>query len=344
MLFKNKKLFIFLVIIVGIIIICFLWLNYRNVKDRWLNIHGECLGEDEIADYPIDESYAKELKYPMFPLSINIKDKKTNEIKFSFKIDNVSKATNALEMYKCNIYVIKVFNFDDIKGVPLPNYTTELWRYGYNGKGIKLLTLFKKEGDLENYTQSFRVSPDEKYIVLEKGYLGQEDYSLVIKDLKTKENVFVLSANSISKKYPNIVGVFDLLNWSDNNRYFWGSISEGAYVNGYFRIDTQNWKTDIFEAPDGAMGGSDLNINTGYLTIQPGQVWTGFSDIEEELKAQYKKEGKKSSLYIYNLFTKKKLLVAETEEPLWWFEAKWISDTELEYKMPNGEKMIYKLK
>ena len=42
------------------------------------------------------------------------------------------------------------------------------------------------------------------------------------------------------------------------------------------------------------MGGSPLNINTGYLPIQPGQVWTGDYQLTQELKEQYKKEGKNS--------------------------------------------------
>lgn len=341
---KNKKLFVFLVIVITVIIAGFWWFNYRQKEVMRSNVHDECLRENEKADYSIDESYAKELKYPKFPLSINIKDKNTNEVKFNFKIDKVSKAANALEVYNCSIYVIRVFNFDDAKGLPLSNYITELWRYDYNGEGTRLLTLFKKNGDPENYSQGFRVSPDEKYIVLERGYLGKENYALVIKDLETKEDVFTLLASSISTKHPNVVGVFDMLKWSDDSRYFWGSISDGAYVNGYFRIDTQNWKTDIFEVSDGAMGGSDLNINTGYITIQPGQIWTGDAQMDEDLKEQYRNEGKKSSLYIYNLFTKEKILVVETDEPLWWFESEWLSDTELQYKMPNNEKKIYKLK
>jgi len=343
MLFKNKKLLVGLIIIIAIIAV-FWQINYQRKEKTNSGFRNECLKENEEASYEIKEK-KRSLGDSEAVATIFIKDKNMNIIKRSFKIDNVWRVADPIEIHKCGVYVIRLFNYDPNKTKQDIGYRDEIWRYNYGGSGTSFILLSEKPKEFVSYySPIFRVSPDEKYIVLEKGYLGQEDYSLVIKDLKTKENVFVLSANSISKKYPNIVGVFDLLNWSDDNRYFWGSISEGAYVNGYFRIDTQNWKTDIFEAPDGAMGGSDLNINTGYLTIQPGQVWTGFSDIEEELKAQYKKEGKKSSLYIYNLFTKEKLLVAETEEPLWWFEAKWISDTELEYELPTGEKEIYKIK
>lgn len=51
-----------------------------------------------------------------------------------------------------------------------------------------------------------------------------------------------------------------------------------------------------------------------------------------------------TELYIENLFIKERRFIASTTEPLWYFKPIWISDTELEYELPSGEKKIYKIK
>lgn len=302
----------------------------------------ECLGEKRDASYKIEEKES-----PLADLIITVKDKFTKEYLFSFKVDNIFKNYHPIELHQCGIYVIKEFNFDFKKFKPLLGFSVELWKYQYNGNGEKILILAGENEHNEAmvyYSYDFRIDNSEKYLALEKGYLGKEDYSLVIKDLNTQKDIFVLLAEEIFKQYPNIAGNFGLDQWTKDSRYFWGDIFDGAYVNGYFRIDTQNWKVDIYEAPDGAMGGSPLNINTGYLPIQPGQVWTGDYQLTEELKEQYKKESKKFELYLYNLFTKEKTFIETTDEPLFWFKPKWLSDTELEYELPNGEKKVYQIK
>ncbi|MBI5147584.1 MAG: hypothetical protein HZA37_00305, partial [Parcubacteria group bacterium] len=167
---------------------------------------------------------------------------------------------------------------------------------------------------------------------------------LVIKDLNTKEDIFVLSAKSIFEQYSNVVGNFGLDKWTDDGRYFWGDISDGAYVNGFFRIDTQNWKTDIFEAPQDVLGGDALNIENGYITVHPGNTWFGFTDLTQEEKEKRRKQGMGTELYIENLFTKKRQFVVKIDEPLYYFKPQWLSDTELEYELPTGEKKIYEIK
>src|SRR3989344_4023791 len=49
----------------------------------------ECLGGDEFADYPINPKYAEELKVPPNPLIISVRDKVTQEGKFSFQIEGI---------------------------------------------------------------------------------------------------------------------------------------------------------------------------------------------------------------------------------------------------------------
>ncbi len=292
-------------------------------------ILSKCLNENFDASYKIDE---KEI--PLADIIIYITDKNIGKEISSFRIDNIFKTSTSIELHRCGIYVIKFFNYDPKISKQKSEFNVEFWKYYYNGKGTKLLLS-------EDFSYDFRIDPEEKYIVLEKGYLSKDDYALIIKDLNTKEDIFTFSAASIFKQYPNVVGNFNMQEWTKDSRYFWGDIFDGAYVNGYFRIDTQNWKADVYEAPDGAMGGFPLNVNTGYVPIQPGQVWTGDYQLTEELKEQYKKEGKKSELYLYNLFTKEKIQIETSNEPLFYFEPKWLSDNELEYELPTGEKKVY---
>ncbi len=327
-------------ILIVVIVACFViggiliyqWWESREEKVARSN----CLAEDEVAGYKIDKKGTARGIAKIF-----IKDQESIVEKFSFQIDNTSNVSHAIEMYKCNIYVIRIFNYDDKRGTPLPNYRTELWRFRYDESGEKLLDLFENEKAPDNYGQSFRIDSSEIYVVLERDYLGHPNFALVIKDLKTKEDVFVFPINEIVVKYPSIVGSLRLRNWTKNNHYFWADIFMGANVLGFFRIDTTNWNLELFETPEGVGGGDALNIEKGYVTRHPGHVWTGVHELTEQIKQEWREQGKVSSLYLYNLFTKEETLIATTEEPLWFFKPKWISDTELEYELPNGEKKVY---
>lgn len=341
----TLQLLVLLTIIVGVIYYFFFYqrekIESKKISEQSTFLN-QCLDGDKVASYKIEEKES-----PLVDMTIYINDKNTERELFSFKIDNLFKTSTSIELHKCGIYVIKEFNFDFKNFKPLPGFSVELWRYQYNAIGKKFLELAGeniegKAGVYYNY--DFRVSPNEKYIVLEKGYLGKEGYSLVIKNLKTKEDVFTLSADSISKQYPNLVGNFNMREWSGDGRYFWGDIFDGAYVNGYFRIDTTNWKADIFEAPGGAMGGDVLNPNTGYVTVHPGNVWLGFAELTEEEKEKRREKGIGTEFYIHNLITGKRYFVDKTDEPLWYFQPRWISDTELEYYLPSEEKRGFVIK
>src|SRR3989344_3883790 len=310
-----------------------------------------CLSDSEQADFKIKRlgEYPSD-DYDRGFIEIAIKRINTNQEISKFKIDNIINPSHyhLIELHKCDVYVIREFNYNFQTRCSTPNYSSGLWKYDYQQDyKIEILKFNYTNNNGEYisfYNDDFRIDSFEKYLVLEKGYLGKDDYAIVVKDLKTKEDVFILSAKSIFEQYPNIIGDFDMLEWSKDGRYFWGNISDGAYVNAYFRIDTTNWKADIFEAPDGAIGGMPLNVNTGYVSIQPGLAWTGDAELTRELKEKEKKEGRKSFLYLYNLFTKEKILIETTDEPQFFFKPKWFSDTELEYELPIGENKIYKIK
>lgn len=351
----NKRI---LVIIFSLIIILFIglgiyWLyflpkdyEYQNNTKR---VGNACLGDDEIVDYsaPGKDQKQQEANKGYFatsPATIYIKDKITGIDKYSFQITNNSEGLFTLQLFKCNIYVVRMFNYDPKKTKQDIGYKEELWKYDYSGRGESLFLLAEKPKEfISYYSSTFRIDPSEKYLVLEKGYLGKEDYSLIVKDLNTKKDVFILSAKSIFEQYPNIIGDFDILEWSKDGRYFWGNISETAYVNGFFRIDAQNWKADIFESPRDVLGGDALNVENGWITVHPGNVWYGFADMTEEEKEKRRKQGIGTELYIQNLITGERKFVVKTDEPLWYFKPKWISDAELQYKLLTGETKIYEI-
>ncbi len=279
-------------------------------------------------------------------LIIFVNNKLIDEEVFSFKIGNVYRTSPRAELHKCGVYTIRVFNYDRKKSKQEPGFKVEIWKYQYDGKGYPFFLLSeKKETGLTvgDYSYAFRVSPNEKYLILEKSYLGKDDYSLVIKDLNTKQDIFVLPAKEIVKQYPNLTGGFDMRDWTKDSRYFWGDIFDGADVLAIFRIDSTAWKREIFEVSPYTMGGTALNPEYGYITYDDGPPWTGDMDFDEINKEKWLKEGKKLNFYLYNLFTKENILLITVDDPLWNFKPQWLSDTEIEYELPTGEKKIYEI-
>ncbi|HUV81234.1 MAG TPA: hypothetical protein VMW21_01800, partial [Patescibacteria group bacterium] len=304
--------------------------NYFNqLKGKHEEISSDpCLADNEWVDYKIDEK-----KNAPSSAIVSIKEKNTNKQIFEFQIENIY-PNRYHEVHKCGIYLVREFNFDYKKGKPLPDFRMEVWWYRYDGSGEKLVE--------EN---AFRVDPEENFLAIIQNYAGHSDYALVLKDLisANKEDVFTLPLEYITDRYPSLEGTISLIGWTKDSRYFWGGTFIAAYTLGFFRIDTTNWRAEIFPVPEGVLGGSALNIEKGYVTLHPGYIWIGIQEDYEQAKKEWQEQRKISSIYLYNLFTKEQILLATTSEPLWFFNPKWLSDNELEYELPTGEKKIYKI-
>ena len=302
-----------------------------------------CLADDEIASYLLSKEYPSEAKVPQSPIVIQVADKDTGKEKFSFQIDDTESVHHhSVELHECWVYVMRTFNYDPKKSKQDPGYKKELWKYDYNGDGKMIVLLAEKPKEfISYYSYDFRVDSTEKYIVLEKGYLGKDDYALVIKNLETKEDIFVLPIKEITDKYPDIAGSVRLNEWTDNGRYFWFDLHIGAMRLGFVRVDTATWKTDIFPAPENALGGDALNFDTGYVTSHLGYIYFGVYELEQEEKEERRKKGIGTELYVESLITGERYFVDKTEEPLWFFKPKWISETELEYYLPSEEKKVF---
>lgn len=336
---KIITLTIFLLILSSLIIwtVYFCLIKNPSPEKQLEKLNQEyCLADDEIANY---------VEKIEMPVVISIKDKETKEEKYSFQIENADlKHYHPMELHRCGVYITRKFNYDYKKSKQDPGYREELWKYNYNGNGEMIILLTEKPKEyISYYSNDFRIDLAEKYIVFKHGYLGKDDYALIIKNLKTKEDMFVFSIQEMIDKYPNLVGSIRLDSWSDDGRYFWFDTHAGAMRLGFVRIDTLNWKTDIFPAPENVMGGDALNFNTGHVTVHPYNKWYGVYEIEQVEKEKMRKEGIGSEIYIESLITGKRHFVDKTDEPLWFFKPKWISKIELEYYLFSGEKKIYKI-
>ena len=329
----KKKFVIILILILLILTAIVYYFFYYNSK--------RCLDENEKVSYKGEEK-----ENTLVDITVFINDKITEKELSSFKISDVYKNYHPIELHTCGIYVIKFFNYTPKKSKQESGFRAEIWKYQYNGQGNNLLLLWKKNKDgstTGDFSPDFRVDPNEHYVVLLKGYFGSSDYAIIIKDLKTLKDVFSLPMTEIEKQKPELAQDIVFENWTKDSRYFWANTHAGANTLGFIRIDTQTWKFDLLSAPADVLGGDALNIENGYITIHPGNVWYGIDEPTNEEIARRKKQGIGTELYVENLFSGKRYLVDKTDEPLWYFKPQWISDTELQYEMPNGEKRIYKI-
>ena len=297
--------------------------------------HNPCLSDNEYADYSIDEKYAKEIKIPTVPVTIFVKDKLSNEVKSSFVIENL---IPLVRMYKCGIYMVREFN------KRVPDSRSELWKYNYSGKGTMVLTLAlfrdkKPIGAL--YGTSLAIDPQEKYIVLERGYLGSQDYAAVIKELRTLMDVFVLTLEDVKKMNPAVEpGIIGLGKWSDDSKFVWGTIFNGPVDTAYLRVDIGSWKTDVFLPPPNLSGEQALNTD-GYIAYTDFTTFYGIDSIAEEAFTEFRKEGRQKHLYLYNFFIKENKLIAAVSDPEWYFKPRWLSNSVLQYMLPPGATSTY---
>ena len=336
---KNTNILFILSMLGALVIIIFVSTTWFLPNDSEpTETEWRCLGEDEVASY---EKNKKENE--VSTATIFVKDKETGEEKYNFEIKlPLPNHYHPIELHKCGVYATRDFGYDYIKRETLDNYSFEFWQYDYSGVGKKIIFL---SGPIsgQGFGSDFRVSPSEQYVVLERGYGGSDDYALIIKDLNIIEDVFIIPAQEMFKRNPNTTGTLGFIEWTKDSRYFWGDIFMGAYTSGYFRIDMENKTYELFEALEGQMGGDQLNTETGWVTNHSGLFWTGIHEFTEQLKEEMREDGVGTKLYIYNLFTKEKILIYETNEPGWYTKPWWISDTELRYETFEGETRIYKL-
>lgn len=133
---------------------------------------------------------------------------------------------------------MRQFNYDYEGDIPLPNYTTELWRYNYTSRGEKILKLLKPENAPDNFSSDFRIDDTETYLALVRSWVGDPEYALVIKNLKAGEDIFELRLEDLIEKYQFEPGIFEAMDWHRN--YFRFQIDNPQ--NSSFRLIKDTWK------------------------------------------------------------------------------------------------------
>ncbi len=276
---------------------------------------------------------------------VNIKVLDGERIARIFKVDRVSSSVGAIQITNCYVYIVRDFS-SRVEGDSY-RIRYEMWRYDTNGRGKSLMLLLhtNNTSGLKDYSHATAVSHNDKYIALYRfdpidSQINPED-ALIVKKLKNLDDYIDIPLQEIYKKAV-ISGSLSLLGWSKDSRYLWFSLSEAAVVNAFGRVDIKNKTYDVYAALEGTMGGDTLNVETGWVTYNPESFWCGEITCTEEELSERIAQGRSSTMYIYNLFTDKEYLVISTkEDPLWFYHPKWLSDTELQYTLPSGEKKIF---
>jgi hypothetical protein len=319
----------------------------KNVGKEQIT-HSTCLSDNEIADfdYDVDLYNNTGIKLPInSTTTIYIKNKDTGQEIFKFLISNVQTGSPSIEVHKCGVYVIRNFDLDEKKGLYKRH---ELWRYTYDGNSTVILP---NDVFLKLYSLNFKVDPTDTFLALQKFYPGHPEAAIVIKNLNSPqlEDVLIISPNDILRKLPQLSKeryIFDVVGWSSDGKYLWG-VSQGTTDTVYFRIniiDKHKENLEVFVMPKDAIHYGPPRVDTGYIWYIYGPSWVGIHEIQEQIYEEWRKENKKKILYLYNLFTKEKIKLAEVDDPAWNFGPRWLSDNELRYQLPSGETKIYKIK
>ncbi|USN94794.1 MAG: hypothetical protein H6791_03500 [Candidatus Nomurabacteria bacterium] len=342
---RNHRHFIVLVIL-GIfcftaLAMFFFLANKEKIKEGYVfeNTQQEIKSDICQSDGIRIETKIEEIEKRNGILHVNVFSK-NEELINQFDIENIPpNHYRPFQVLNCNIYYLFIEEFEnsrllEARMISVINETDQK---------IQKLSYVEENGKELFYSFIFSVDPNEKYISLIKGYLGSEDYSLVIKKLDTKEDYYVLSMPELFKNYPDYVGDIEFIDWSQDGKYFWFSLYDQAYTLAYVKVDIENRKYDIYQAPEGTMGGDPLNIETGWVTYDDGAPWSGFADIDEEYQNEWLDQGKLVNFKLYNIFTKEEILLEQFSDAIWYPGQKWIDEKTLEYTVPSGEVKQYKV-
>ena len=130
--------------------------------------------------------------------------------------------------------MLRKFNYDLTKSIQAPGYERELWRYNYNGHEESIFLFAEKDAlgvYKAEFNNDFRIDPDEKYLALERGYFGKDNYALVIKDINTLNDLLALNLKDILRQHPDIIpGNFELGIWTEDGKYLQGMIFQGRWT------------------------------------------------------------------------------------------------------------------
>lgn len=338
----HKKVVIFIAGFLAVVGIGYAYhLDLLNYMVPALQNRSNCIQERE----KIDVTERKVGQYERL-LEVRINNKENVERR-EFTILNVTGANKPFEIRKCGIYVVRQFNIDTRTLELSDNFNISLWQFDFASKGgRKILDQAYNDNsgkEVVAFSFDFRVSPNEQFVVVTEGNTFREKYNLVIKSLvnftpNNLEDAMVIPFKDMIRTNPNIHGSIGFLEWSDDSRYFWGNIFDGAEVTAFFRVDMQNKSFEVYETPKVTLGGDalTLNPNTGYFTYDPNGFWSPDVDDTKQWSARNRANGVHSELRVRHLPSGEDFLIDSTSEPLFEFRPRWLDDGTLEYQLPSG--------
>jgi hypothetical protein len=241
----------------------------------------------------------------------------TGEEIFFITLDDVIREYyHAAEYHNGSLYIIRRMGNT---GADNPDWSDELWRYDSRGQGTKL---YSKQG------LDFRVAPDEKNIAV--CYVDVWESVLFFLDPAGKPvREFLPDPGDKPGSYYNWP-----LQWSDDSSTFWGVLAIRPAPQFFYKITAVDWRIEEFPVALLGIGDEyDLNPNTGKLVYSNYPIF-----YDADLAQKFKDSGKKVQLYVYDLTTKVRQLVAVSKVKE--FHPKWVDDRTVEYDDPNADRRI----
>ena len=123
-----------------------------------------------------------------------------------------------------------------------------------------------------------------------------------------------------------------------------GDIYEGPRWSAYYYIKRDTWETRIYETPEDYQAGVERSAPAfaPYLAYTNIIDWTGLPEADDALVAQQRAIRLTKKLIIADLKTGATTTIAEVPIVLHHkFRPMWLSDTTVEYTLPDGTKKQY---
>lgn len=340
--------------IIGVLVLCLvgsiLYVSPISNDIQKLLTGTRCLKDTEKAVYEIlEEGRPGKVR-------VNVVDTVASTTVWSkdFSIPSTSHS-RAYLLHRCHFYLHERDGFNPENGEVDPGYFWGLLQHKYFSEdGGKRVVTFaenssgKSQDSKVFYGTTYSISDGENYASLERSTLSKPDYALVIKNIETGADEYILTLAEVLKEHPEAAGSFDVGKWvtRPDGEYLKTVIYDGARELAYIYIKADTWETEIFETPTDLMAGVEGAIPpfAPLLAYTDVIVWAGFAEMTEQLIDEQISSGQKKHLIVANLKTGKKAVI-ETVPIIksHRFKMTWLSDTELEYTMPDGTKKTYQV-
>ncbi|HET6455576.1 MAG TPA: hypothetical protein VFI02_14325 [Armatimonadota bacterium] len=258
----------------------------------------------------IKVSTAKKSAWDIF-----IKDYRTGKAtKFITVTDVYQGHYHPAEYHNGHVYVIR--RRGDVHG---PTWTDELWRYDRNSKGTKL---WSSKG------LDFRVRDDEGMIAVLAGSKQGPERNLYLVDrvgklIKTFPPEQLVSTDMSFEKW--------------DGRFLWLADEAMMTISSFVRVDSNSMAVKKYNLTELDLAAEDYALNPTSLRLAYSDYPVMF---ETDTAEDFRKEKTPVKLYIYDLSTRHRRLIARAiAEP---FNPKWANPSTLEYDNPRGKGRIQK--